>query len=211
MQVSPLRSISKIFTTYKLPIILGSVSLLCILISIVLLVKSVQTRTPIVFHEEETASISGQMLSVDVAGAVNVPGVYQLALGSRVEDGITVAGGLSNDADIEFIEQSLNRAAIVKDGAKIYVPKKGKVKGQDSATSYNINPLLQRPGSSQNGSVLISVNRSSQSELEALPGIGPVTAQKIISNRPYMSLDELVSKKAMGTALYGKLKDTLSL
>ena len=211
MQVSPLRSISKIFTTYKLPIILGSVSLLCILISIVLLVKSVQTSTPIVFHEEETASISGQMLSVDVAGAVNVPGVYQLALGSRVEDGITVAGGLSNDADIEFIEQSLNRAAIVKDGAKIYVPKKGKVKGQDSATSYNINPLLQRPGSSQNGSVLISVNRSSQSELEALPGIGPVTAQKIISNRPYMSLDELVSKKAMGTALYGKLKDTLSL
>src|SRR3989344_2629295 len=182
MQVSPLRSISKIFTTYKLPIILGSVSLLCILISIVLLVKSVQTSTPIVFHEEETASISGQMLSVDVAGAVNVPGVYQLALGSRVEDGITVAGGLSNDADIEFIEQSLNRAAIVKDGAKIYVPKKGKVKGQDSATSYNSSSLSRRPdGSSYNE--LVSINRSSQSELEALPGIGPVTAQKIISNR----------------------------
>ena len=207
MQVSPLRSISKIFTTYKLPIILGSVSLLCILISIVLLVKSVQTSTPIVFHEEETASISGQMLSVDVAGAVNVPGVYQLALGSRVEDGITVAGGLSNDADIEFIEQSLNRAAIVKDGAKIYVPKKGEALG---ASSYNSSSLSRRPdGSSYNE--LVSINRSSQSELEALPGIGPVTAQKIISNRPYMSLDELVSKKAMGTALYGKLKDTLSL
>lgn len=219
------RSITEVMGEYKLPLILGSISLLCIIVSIVLLVKSVQTSTPIVFHEENAATVSGwasELLSIDVAGAVNMPGVYELAAGSRVEDGITAAGGLSNDADTEQIALSLNRAATLKDGAKIYVPKKGKDKDslattshnqivqRNDVTSYNFSSLSRRPdGSSYNE--LISVNQASSSELDLLPGVGPVTAQKIIANRPYMSLDELVSKKAMGASLFGKLKDKLSL
>lgn len=188
--------LGEIWQKYWLPIVLGMVSMFLIVISLVLLVKSVQTSTPIIFHDEDSATSSAQLISVDVAGAVLSPGVYALPAGSRVEDGIRAAGGLSDTADTELIAKTINRAAIIKDGAKIYVPQMGEKISKSNDTSYN------KP---------ISINTASQSELEALPGIGPVTAQKIISGRPYMSLDELVSKKAMGSSLFIKLKDRLSL
>ncbi|MBI2404837.1 helix-hairpin-helix domain-containing protein [Candidatus Gottesmanbacteria bacterium] len=69
--------------------------------------------------------------------------------------------------------------------------------------------MLQRQETSQNGSV--NINTASQNELESLPGVGPVTAKKIIDNRPYQTLEELVSKKAVGNALFEKIKGSLSL
>ena len=188
-----------VFRTYKIPILLGGVSILAIVISIVLLVQSTQMTEPIRFSSEEASgsALGASTLTVDIEGAVAHAGVYTLPSGSRVEDAIIAAGGLASDADEELFAKTFNRAAKITDGAKIYIPGIGV-----DQTSHII-------GDTQNG--MVSVNYASASELDTLSGVGPVTAQKIIDNRPYQTLDELVTKKAIGAALYDKLKNNLSL
>lgn len=184
---------------YRVPIILGVTSVVFIIVSVTILLKSVQTNTPITFSTDE-ASGSGQAagIVVDIAGAVVHPGVYRLAAGSRVEDAIAAAGGLSGGVDNDRLAQAVNRAAKLSDGAKLYIPKIG-----DAVKSH----IISSPDSAN----LVSVNAASQQEFEALPGIGPVTARKIIAGRPYTSVEELVAKKVMGQSLFEKLRDQLSL
>lgn len=201
-----------IWQTYRIPLILGAVSVFVIVFSLILLVKSTQTQIPIQFssnkdalgdsNQSSSSANQKKMIHVDVEGGVRAPGVYILPSGSRIDDAFAKAGGLSEEADRDMLAKNLNRASILVDGAKIYVPKKGE-------TSHNSDPLLQRQETSQNGSV--NINTASQNELESLPGVGPVTAKKIIDNRPYQTLEELVSKKAIGNALFEKIKGSLSL
>ncbi len=183
---------------YTIPIVLGAVSLLFIALSLTILVKSAHVAEPIRFTSDESeASVAGTIsqVTVDVEGAVVAPGVYHLPPGSRVEDAIVEAGGLSDEADLSLVATSLNRAAKVVDGGKIYIP---------ILSSSSLSP--QSPASP-----LVSVNFASQSDLESLAGVGPVTAQKIIAGRPYQTLFELVTKKAMSQSLFDKLKDELTL
>lgn len=191
--------LARFWKHYRVPIVIGLGSILFIVISLTILIKSVQTSTPITFSSDSEASVAGVMrqseLVVDIAGAVVKPGVYRLPAGSRVEDAIVVAGGLSGDVDSDRLAKVVNRAAKLSDGAKIYIPKAGD-------TVAGLHPANDNS---------VSVNAASSSELEELTGIGPVTAKKIISSRPYTSLEELVSKKAMGQALFDKLKGQLTL
>lgn len=184
--------------TYKIPILLGGVSIFAIILSIVLLVQSTQTTTPIQFSSDNPEASGAAAITVDVEGAVVSPGVYTLRGGSRVEDAITAAGGLGSDADEELFAKTMNRAAKLVDGGKIYVPSLSSSPKSPQSPQSPISPL-------------VSVNSGSQSELDTLPGVGPVTAQKIIANRPYQTLEELVAKKAVGTALFEKIKDLVSL
>ena len=193
--------LAQFWKAYRVPIILGLVSIFFIIASLTILIKSVQTSTPITFSSDE-ASVAGAMrgseVVVDVAGAVVRPGVYNLPVGSRVEDAIAAAGGLSAEVDDDRLAKVVNRAAKLSDGAKIYIPKVG-----DTMTGFHPASLT--------GWNPVSVNAASQSELEALSGIGPATAKKIIAGRPYTSLEELVAKKAIGQALFDKLKGQLTL
>lgn len=207
-------SITTLLSSYKVPIALGVGSLLLIALSLVLLVKSTQTATPIEFTNASSSGVvaGAQMgeVTVDVAGAVVTPGVYTFSSGSRVDDAIKAAGGLSDEADTAWIEKQLNRAALLKDGVKLYIPKmneKSSTAVSQPMTSYIVNTASS--GDSQNG--LISVNQASQSELESLPGVGPVTAGKIIAGRPYGSIEELLAKKIVGNATFQKIKDQISL
>jgi len=203
---------------YKIPILLGGLSIFVIAASLIFLVKSTQNTIPIQFssniegvNDTNPSSNSAKlqkMIHVDVEGGVERPGVYSLPLGSRVDDAISIAGGTNSEADVDGLAKQLNRASILVDGGKIYVPKKNEIQG--SNTSYNLDPLLQRQKTSQNGS-LINVNFSSQSELDSLPGVGPVTANKIISARPYNTLDDLVNKKVISSSLFEKIKSQLTL
>lgn len=136
--------------------------------------------------------VAASEIVVDVDGAVLAPGVYKLAKDSRMNDVITAAGGLAQEAD----RSRINLAAKVLDGQKVYIPVVG-------------GPVGQIAGESVNGP--ISINSDSQSRLESLPGVGPVTASKIIASRPYSSLEELKTKKAVGSATYEKIKDLISL
>lgn len=206
--------LARVWKTYKAPIILGSGSILFIVISLTILIKSTQINTPITFSrssDEASGSGQGSTIVVDIAGAVRKPGVYPLSFGSRVEDAIAAAGGLSDDVDGDRLAKVVNRAAKLSDGAKLYIPKVG-----DTQTSRN-SMTGQGPVSGETSHNIItglnpvSINAASQSELEALSGIGPATAKKIISGRPYTSLEELVTKKAIGQAAFDKLKGQLTL
>lgn len=219
----PWQAISDIWAGYRVPILLGAGSLFCIGVSLILLVKSVQTATPIRFTNVEGISerpITNIM--IDVAGAVVSPGVYTLPVGSRVNDAIAAAGGLAPQADLELISKSLNKAAVLSDGAKLTIPVEGdEAKGIDTMSHNNgfttstdgvtsTEPQMLQSGVSQN-EALISVNSGTIAEYDSLPGIGPVTAQKIISNRPYGSVTELLERKVLKASVYEKVKDRLTL
>lgn len=149
---------------------------------------------------EEVGSVSEAKIMVDVSGQVLNPGVYSLSSSSRIQDALIAAGGLSQDADRVYIERYMNLAQKVTDGAKIYIPRQNESIEQAST---------QVAGTSTEG--LVSVNSATQSELEELPSIGPVTAEKIISGRPYSSVEELKTKQIVGEKTFEKIKDSLSL
>lgn len=197
-------------------IVLGVASIVLIILSAILLIKSVQTSTPITFSSELESSPSGQSkqqkqdqyVVVDVEGAVAKPGIYRLAQGSRVEDALILAGGLVKNADVARIAQVMNRAAVVSDGAKLYFYPLSD--SPDNIVRRDMTNDQVSAGSTA-GVGMVSVNSSSQSRLEALDGIGPATAIKIINNRPYQTLEELVSKKVLSRSVLEKLKDQLTL
>jgi len=129
-------------------------------------------------------------LTVDIGGEVARPGVYKLSGGARIEDALRFAGGLTGDADTEYINKYLNKAAKVSDGQKLYIPKQNAEKTSDG---------------------LVNINSASQGELEGLPGIGPVTAGKIMAGRPYQNISELVGRKIVGTKVFEQIKDQISV
>jgi len=199
-----------VWRVYSVPIILGFLSFLFIIISITIYIKSYQSASPIRFSSDaNVASVAGVqvaeeiLLLVDIEGAVKKPGVYRLPRDARVEDLLRLAGGFVYDVDVLYVEQSINRAAKLSDGAKIYIPRVGDRTGSDDEGAFADQSGAQGK--------IIPINSASQSELEALSGVGPVTAEKIIGNRPYMRLEELVEKKVMGQSLFDKVKNQLSL
>lgn len=141
-------------------------------------------------------------LVVDVAGAVRSPGLYRLPAGARVGDAISAAGGFGPAVDTLAASAVLNLAAPLSDGQKIVVPARGAATAPPSGGSGGAA-----------GSALVDVNHASQAELEALPGIGPATAQKIIaarSERPFASAHELLDRKLVGNATWEKIRDLVT-
>lgn len=165
-------------------------------------------------HEASVAAattIVEDKIQVDVAGAVVNPGVYALPSKARVKDAITMAGGFSDKANAEWIAKNLNLAAKLSDATKIYVP----FEGEDITTSTTGNTssvLSSGVVSGQAGNTgLININTASQSQLEGLSGVGPVTAQKVIANRPYSSVDDLLTKKVVGQSVFGKIREQVAV
>lgn len=143
---------------------------------------------------------------VDVAGAVQRSGVYQLENGARLSDALTAAGGLSVDADRIWVSRSLNLAERLTDGAKIFIPSRG-----ESASAGLRNSNSGTVGSMSDASLRVSINTSGLSELDTLWGVGEVRAQAIIDGRPYGSIEELVVKKILPSSVVEKNRDKLGL
>lgn len=142
---------------------------------------------------------------VDVSGAVVSPGVYLLDSDSRVGAALSAAGGLSGNADRGWVAKNINLAGKLTDGGKIYIPRAGEVIGRESATGGG----GQGTGINEGGAV--NINTASATELDTLPGVGPVTANKIITNRPYSGTEELVAKKVVSQKVFDGLKDRISV
>lgn len=145
---------------------------------------------------------SGSKIVVDIEGAVMNPGIYSLPSGSRTHDLLIASGGLSIQADRSWFSKSLNQAAKLVDGQKVYIPRVG----EDIMTSASTTSL----SSSDTYPALIGINSASLKDLDTLPGIGPVTAQKIIDNRPYSSINDLILKKVVSSSVFEKIKDKIS-
>ncbi len=172
------------------------VSALLLLISFFIVVRG-NTQPPEV---EVTAAIIVQEVEifVDVAGAVNNPGVYSLSGKSRVIDAIKAAGDSAPGADLSTI----NLARIVSDGEQIYVD--SSILGRSSGSvKRNI-----RTGP-------INLNRATKSQLDTLDGIGPVIAQRIIDfrkvNGPFLTIDDIQKVSGIGTAKFAQIKSKIQV
>lgn len=134
---------------------------------------------------------------VDVAGGVKSPGVYELPANSRVMDAITAAGGTRPGTDTSDI----NLARIVKDGEQIYV--ESSVVTVVNAQGAPVHKVKRKTGP-------ININRATAGELDALPGIGPVLASRIIdyrkTNGPFLSVDDLQKVSGIGSAKFAQFK-----
>src|SRR3989344_2961740 len=184
---------------FKLPIALSILGLVLIIGGVV--TSGIGDQKSKEFPKESLVQAQ-KSISVDVSGAVNTPGVYKLNDGDRIEEAIRLAGGFSEKANSEYISKNLNLAQKLSDGTKIYIPFEGSTPPNGSVDYGQVSGAAIVIGK-------ININTASQSELEALSGVGPVTASKIISARPYSSVEELISKKAVGKAVYEKIKDSV--
>lgn len=141
-------------------------------------------------------------IQIDVEGGVFHPGVYSVAFDSRVQDALIAAGGLSGQADRDYVAKHINLAAKITDGAKIYIPRAGE-NILDGAQS-NPETALDNAG-------MININSATADQLDSLPGIGAATAEKIITNRPYDKVEDLVTKKVVGQKVFNEIKDKITL
>ena len=181
---------------FKLPIALSFLGTVLIIGG--MFASGLQKQKPRDFPQDSLVQAQ-KLISVDVSGAVNKPGVYQLNGDARIEDAIKMAGGFSQESNREYISKYLNMAQKLSDGSKVYVPTTGEqVSGPQGGAVA---------GSSIQGKV--NINTATQAEIEALSGIGPVTASKIISDRPYQQIEDLLNKKVVGKSVFEKIKDSL--
>ncbi len=147
--------------------------------------------------------VATAQLFVDVEGAVLRPGLLPLPSGSRVGDAIRAAGGYSTQVDIAAAAAQLNLAQLLSDGDKVRVPARG-----DDDTTAQIGQPGSQPSPGAGGDGLIDINHASAEQLDTLPGIGPVTAAKIIAAReeaPFATADELLSRGIVGQSTYDKI------
>jgi len=155
------------------------------------------------FNQEETHQII-----VQIEGAVLSPGVYRVAEGTRLFELIELAGGTQQGAYL----QNLNLAAPLYDGQKITINFRSQMEEKNPKTPFLASTTNIPAASLKNlDGELVNVNLATTTELEALPGIGSVIAQRIIEYRkqhgPFHSLNELAQVKGIGPKKLEKLKD----
>jgi competence protein ComEA len=159
---------------------------------------------------ESVKAEDGGMLTAEIAGEVTYPGVYRIPDGSRVDDLITIAGGLTVNTDTVWTDKYLNRAAKLTDGQKVFIPPVDNHSNIPTAKKDGGDQTVSGSFSSDSNS-LIDINTASLSQLDTLPGIGQKYGQSIIEHRPYSNTLELVSKEVIGKNLYEKIKDKISV
>lgn len=145
-------------------------------------------------------------ICVDVGGQVKNPTVVELPEGSRVQDAIDAAGGLTEEADLTEI----NRAAIVEDGEKIFIPaSSGDVEeDSDESSKGSTSAAVWSDGR-------ININTADSEQLQELDGIGPATAEKIIDYREengrFASVEDIKKVSGIGEKTYEALKDSIKV
>jgi len=137
-------------------------------------------------------------LIIDVVGSVRRPGLYRLPQGSRVADAVDRAGGVTARAQVELI----NLAAPIADGEQVVVPRRGAAGAAAGGAAAGV------PAGP------VHLNTATLEQLDALPGIGPVTAQKILDYRSkhgaFGSVDELDAVPGIGPARLDQLRDLVA-
>lgn len=203
----------EIWLKYRYQISIFLVGLSLFLVGLLIFSKNVFKNDSIEIIENDIANeelSNNRLIIVEISGSVNSPGVYEFDENSRINDLIQKAGGFSDDANIDWIEKFVNKAAKLIDGQKIYIPNNDE---QTESLSANFSSSFDNSESSVLGTQTkaVNINTATQSQLEELWGIGPVTAQNIIEQRPYSSIEELLTKKIIKQNVFDRNKDLLSV
>lgn len=166
------------------------------------------------------ASSAPTEITVHVVGAVARPAVVQLPHGSRVADALAAAGGPTGDADTSAI----NLARVLTDGEQIIVPAQGQDApapaaapgaAPDQAAPPAPGAPPGGPGPDPPGQALVNINTADAAGLDTLPGVGPATAEAIITHRtehgPFATVDELIDVPGIGDATLARLRDLVTV
>jgi competence protein ComEA len=182
----------------------GVVALVLLILAARLLLRpgaSASVRVPAPVVPATTASAAPKQIVVDVVGAVRRPGLYRLPEASRIADALARAGGPTPRAQVELV----NLAAPIADGEQIVVPRRGAVAAGAGAGA------AVAPGGAAGP---VHLNTATLEQLDALPGVGPVTAQKILDYRQehgaFGSVDELDAIPGIGPARLEQLRDLVA-
>ena len=138
-----------------------------------------------------------------MVGAVVRPGVVRLPTGSRVADLIAAAGGYGPRVDTARVAMDLHLATVLADGDRVHVPSR-----DDPVTSPGGG------GSEAPGGALVDLNAATLEQLDTLPGIGPVTAEKIVAARDearFTAVDELRSRGVLGEKTFERIRDLVTV
>ncbi|UZD60921.1 ComEA family DNA-binding protein [Brevibacterium sp. JSBI002] len=184
----------------------------------------------------KSANANGEVI-VHITGAVNDPSVVTLKAGARVQDAVEAAGGLSAGADSEAV----NLARVVADGEQIHIPAEGEEPaadvdgaeangtgqdgtgsagsgragaGGDGGSPGTVDSSAAASGGAPGQAGKVDLNTADATTLETLPGVGPVTAEAIISHRsqqPFASVEDLLLVKGIGPKTFESLKDLVTV
>jgi competence protein ComEA len=175
-------------------VLLGALVLALALLVASRFLRPVGTATYAPAPRAQTAPAAAPLVVVDVVGAVRSPGLYRLRQGARIADAIARAGGATRRAELSLV----NLAAPLADGVQIVVPAHVSAAGAGG-------PAATQPAGP------VHLNTATLEDLDALPGIGPVTAQKILDFRQqhgaFSSVDELDAISGIGPARLDQLRD----
>ncbi len=156
--------------------------------------------------EENVKVIS--TIVVDVNGAVNNPGIYQLNEGVRVNDAIDAAGGFTEDVNADYVSKYINKARILQDEEKLYIPKIG-----DDVTSVEEIIINSEENVSVSTSK-ININTATKNQLITLKGIGETFAQRIIDYRKdkqFNNIEDIKNVKGIGDKTFEHIKDYITV
>lgn len=146
-----------------------------------------------------------KQIVVEIKGEIKNPNVYWVNEDSIVDELISKAGGLTDNADIS----SVNRAEKLKDHELVIIPDK------NSAQKDNSNVKILGNGKDNSSSKLININTADENELDSLPGIGPSRAKDIIryreENGGFQNIEDIKKIKGIGESSFEKLKDKITV
>lgn len=170
-----------------------------------------ETAPPHPSGSQAGAAESAGSVVVHVAGAVQKPGVVSLPLGSRIHQAIDAAGGASAHAELN----GLNLAQVLSDGAKIHVPAVGEAAANAPSGVAGESGATGGAAESNGTPGMVNINTATVDELETLPRVGPVTAQRIVDWRkehgPFASVDELDAIDGIGPKLVESLQKLVTV
>ena len=201
--------------------------------------KKISSECSLDLNKNKESEVDIKKIFVDLSGAVENPGLYQIDSDKRVGDLLMLGGGVSSSASAEWISKELNLSKKLSDSSKVYIPYEWEIYTPESSeilnTINNVDKNVNKSSGSDENSTAennsssqsdvskdeetgtgnveegkTNVNTASSSDLDKLPGIGPAYAEKIISNRPYENIAEFESKSGLYKSTVEGIKDLIS-
>jgi competence protein ComEA len=181
-----------------------------VLAAVLLIVSRMSPGQPVTLEPAPTQA----PIVIQIMGEVVKPGVYSMPDGSRVQDAVDAAGGLLADADTG----SLNLAARLEDGQQVVISISGSAlttTPTPTHSPFTILTTLTPLATSTLHVTLININTATVQQLDTLPGIGPVTAQSIVTyrlqNGPFQQIEDIMNVPGIGPATFDRIRTLITV